>query len=246
MKGLILRELYLTKKGRFFDLLIALLFVAVGLLVALSMSVGNLSKPSDFLGENDVDQLFYVTMYAVSVIIIFTSGGNNSLVFSDYTVNWVCFSRTTPISERKYTGTGFLVRSVLSVIGLAAAIGYCLLLCTLSGRPVIDGMLLSLVIIWAIVVSLMSILTALTYFCRTRRLYATIITMSILVTYVILVTISIASEAAITAVSAFATNAVVMFTNNMGLFALLSPFVCTLFVISAWLLSAEAVKRRGK
>lgn len=247
MKELIFRELYLTRKDRILNLVISLIFLLVGILVMLSMSFGNLSRPTEQLTEENITGIYYICMYGVAFIIMLSSGYNNKLIFSDYAVKWVCFSRTTPIGERKYTGAALAVNIVMSVIGLAGAIGYVSVLSAVSGRTVDSGMLLNLVNAWAVGVCLSELITVLSYYCRTLKMFSAFIAVALLVFYalwMILVAV-IAGSPMEEAIFAFVKNAAELYMNNRGILALFSPFVCAVFVLLGWLLSAEIVKRRG-
>ena len=121
MKGLIYRELYLSRKPIFMMLLAYVVFVGMLSLVIISTYAGNLAQDPEapLMRDNLYSQMYF---YAGFIAIIGVIYGHNDLIEKDYKSKWQLYSYTLPVSEKKIIASKFIVRGGLLFTGFLLAV----------------------------------------------------------------------------------------------------------------------------
>lgn len=135
MKGLLFRELYLTRKtyiSAFFTyLLITLLLV----LVNLSISFGNLRDIiSAENGEATRNILFYISVIIPSAVLYMESAANFELVDKDINTKWLTFQYSSPVSTKKCAFIKIIIISASIAVAFVLSMANMALFCSLYGR----------------------------------------------------------------------------------------------------------------
>ena len=98
MRGLIYKELILSKKNLLIMGGMALGFLAIEIMVMLSTFYGNLAKMDDI---EDMRFAFFTLFMLVMSVIFFGIFGDNGVTESDFKTKWYMFGYTLPVSEYK-------------------------------------------------------------------------------------------------------------------------------------------------
>ena len=98
MRGLIYKELYLSRKNWLIMGSVAIGFLAIEIMVMLSTYYGNLAKMDDVEDQRTV--FFSLFMLLIS-IVFYGIFGDNGVTESDFKAKWHMFSYTLPVSEYK-------------------------------------------------------------------------------------------------------------------------------------------------
>lgn len=101
MKGLIFRELYLTRKTYISAFCTYLLITLLLVLINLSISFGNLKDIiSAENGESTKNTIFYISVIIPSAALYIMSAANFELVDKDMTTRWLTYQYTIPVSTK--------------------------------------------------------------------------------------------------------------------------------------------------
>lgn len=136
MKGLIYRELYLSRKTYIIGLLTFALFVFLGAMVRLSMLYGNLAVLCQ--DPNYYETLDLASFYGFGIlapVIIFTAlCGDGGVILSDYKCHWCLFCYTLPISTQKQAFIKFFIKVAAILTAFLLSLLNMSILCGISGR----------------------------------------------------------------------------------------------------------------
>lgn len=133
MRGLIYKELILSKKNFLVMGGMALGFLAIEIMIFLSTYYGNLAKMDDVEDQRAVFfSLFLLTMS----IIFFGVFGDNGVTESDFKTKWYMFGYTLPVSEYKLAAIKVGKIFVGTVAGLILSLMNLVLLSGLSGEKI--------------------------------------------------------------------------------------------------------------
>lgn len=128
VKGLIFRELYLTRKNYIICLCIWLMFSMLGILFQLSALYGNLAK----LPVEDQLDMRYIWLYA-PVIILASAAISNEMIYVDFASKWAVFSAVTPVSEKKYCAVKYIIKLVMLIFTAVMSFVNAAILCAVNG-----------------------------------------------------------------------------------------------------------------
>lgn len=135
MKGLIYRELYLTRKTYISALFTYLIITLLLVLINLSISFGNLKDIiSAENGESTKNTIFYLSVIIPSAALYIMSAANFELVDKDITTKWLTFQYTIPLSTKKSALVKILIITVSIIIAFALSMANMALFCALYGR----------------------------------------------------------------------------------------------------------------
>lgn len=158
-KGLIYRELQLSKKTYITSIALFLGFTLLGFLVRLSMSYGNLAKlDADTFKSIDLYS-YYVFSLLPAVLILFSCIGDGGVIVSDYRSRWNLFSYTLPVSEKKQAGIKYLIKACSMLLALVLALANAAIIGLISDRGLSFSMVKYILIIMLVAVVLSSITT---------------------------------------------------------------------------------------
>lgn len=240
MKGLIYRELYLTRKtyiSAFFTyLLITLLLV----LINLSISFGNLRDIiSAENGESTKNTLFYISVIIPSVVLYLMSAANFELVDKDITTKWLTYQYTIPVSTKKCAFVKILIITVSIIIAFALSMVNMALFCALYGRSP-DRILMGVLTFLMPLTSLGAIaLVSLTLLFRNSTAAAiAIFASAFAVAYSFMMKLIIASENDLDSFS------LMPYLNRLADFTCLYPFIAIAVLAIGQLLLKAALGRR--
>lgn len=168
MKGLIFRELYLTRKTYISAIITYALIMVLCVLLNLSCSFGNLK---DMIASSEEpssipDSLFYLSIIIPSAVLYIMSAANFELIDKDAASKWLTFQYSTPVSGKKYAFVKILIIFCSIAAAFILSMGTAALFCGLYGRS-LDRELLGIITMLAPVMALAaSMLIILTLFFR--------------------------------------------------------------------------------
>ena len=119
MKGLMLKELYITRKYRTVVLVVYLVLIMLCILVKLSAVYGNIAKLAEGGAENVSSVMYYIMVFGGAVLLFSTI---TDCIIPDEKSGFRVYEHTLPVSERKIVGAVYLTN--LCFLGAAAVIAY--------------------------------------------------------------------------------------------------------------------------
>ena len=169
LRGLIFRELYLGRKNIILMVLIWIIFVAVGILMRLSMLYGNMANMPEADLADAEPALYNIFTYLPILVLMFANGPFEKNIFSDYKSKWSLFVYTTPVSEYKYVGAKFLLMTVMSFVTFALSLANSAVLCKLNGKTFDGKIILNVLYIVLIMLILFLVFCTLAYRFRSEK-----------------------------------------------------------------------------
>ena len=115
MKGLMLKELYLSKKAVIIGLITYFITFVMFVLVKLSILYGNIGKLSDKTVNIVEKDMYYIMPLSLAFILYVTVMTNNTK--SDEISKWRRYTYTLPLSEKQVIGSSY----IYNAFGFAAA-----------------------------------------------------------------------------------------------------------------------------
>lgn len=172
MKGLIYKEFYLGKKNLLIFGMVAIMFAILGILVTFSMDFGNLHKLADGEGMRSYyAQIFFYVPYLI--LLLSTESCINS-IFRDYSISWMDYSYSLPVSGKKTIGAKYISCGIISLSAFLIDILYSVLIATLSGVAYSFEILKIQLIIFVVACMVNAMLLALAYLVRDKKRMTTI------------------------------------------------------------------------
>lgn len=163
MKGLIFRELYLGRKNMLVVAAVSFVFGIIGILIRLSMNIGNLSLLSEeTLTELDLNT-YMIFSVMTGALLLMISTVISEVSGMDYKAKWMGFQYTTPVTEEKYMLAKYLLMLALTAAAAVPAFINAAIIGALSGRPLDMNITSVLVMISCVTVLLNVLQTALTH-----------------------------------------------------------------------------------
>lgn len=147
MKGLIYRELYLSKKSYTAGFVTFLMIFLIGLLFRLSTEYGNFAKlEGDAFRTVDIIT-YYESLYVPSAVIFFAMMAEHGIIIADFKSKWNTFAYTLPVSEKKTAFVKYLILVCSMLTGLIFSILNALIICGISDRHFTFGIVKNILII---------------------------------------------------------------------------------------------------
>lgn len=150
MKGLIYRELYLSKKSYIAGFVTFLMIFLIGLLFRLSTEYGNLASLANFGGDvfRTVDIItYYESLYVPPAVMFFAMMAEHGIIIADFKSKWNTFAYTLPVREEKMVFVKYLILVCSMLAGLIFSILNALIICGISDRPFTFGIVKNILII---------------------------------------------------------------------------------------------------
>ena len=159
MKGLIYKEIVLTKKPLIMGLIYSLMAAVMLLLVRISMICGNLANSESLpsLQRND-----YIFHYIPCIIFICALAGNSGDIYSDDKTGWSKFIRTTTVTPQQTVLSKMISKTLIISAAYVLSLIYIVLLCLFSGDSLTADMIGNITSIFfsAIAVTLFNVMFA--------------------------------------------------------------------------------------
>lgn len=133
IKSLIYRELYISRKFYTTNILVAILFIVMGILVRLSMLYGNLAHLEADVFEITDTITYYVLTYVVAYGA-FSILDDPGVILSDFRSNWRIFGYTLPIPPVKSVLAKYIIKLGAFCIAMLISIVNGALIGAFSGR----------------------------------------------------------------------------------------------------------------
>ncbi|MGN1101601.1 MAG: hypothetical protein ACI4RG_05360, partial [Huintestinicola sp.] len=239
-KGLIFRELYLTRKTYISAFSTYLLITLLLVLINLSISFGNLKDIiSAENGETTKNMIFYISVIIPSAALYIMSAANFELVDKDMNTKWLTYQYTIPVSTKKCAFVKILIIAVSIIIAFALSMANMALFCTLYGRSP-DRILMGVLTFLMPLTALGAIaLVSLTLFFRNSTAAVIAILAAVLViAYPFMLELIIASESDLDSFS------VMPYLNRLADFTCLYPFIAIAVLVIGQPVLTAALGRR--
>lgn len=120
MKGLMLKELYLTRKLRIIGAVVWFVMIVFCMLVRLSALHGNIALLGEKIAENACGTAYYILVFGGTIILYAMQFTN--CVLSDEKSGFRIYEHTLPVSETKIVGAMYLVN--LAAFGIVTVINW--------------------------------------------------------------------------------------------------------------------------
>lgn len=257
LRGLIFRELYLGRKNIILTVLIWLIFVAVGILMRLSILYGNMANMPDADLADAEPALYNIFTYLPILVLMFVNVSFEKNIFSDYNSKWSLFVYTTPLSEYKYVGVKFLLMTVMSSVTFALSLTNAAVLCKLNGKTFDGKIIFNVLYIVLIMLILFLTFYALAYRFRSEKTVGIIQAVIIFVLYALSSGVvcyfmyrfnqehpGLSDEEATKIFNSYFYS---LYDKVYGIVSAASPFIITILIALAvllYFLSVKAMKRR--
>lgn len=135
MKGLLYRELYLSRKYYLTSLGVLLLFILLCSLVQLSMNVGNLAHVQDPDVLEMLDPLMYmISMYFIPLIAL-SMTIDTGVINADHKCRWNLFSRCLPVTALQHTSVKFLIKGMVFLAVMLLSVLNDAVFSYIAGKP---------------------------------------------------------------------------------------------------------------
>lgn len=172
MKGLMIKELYLTRKFRIITLVVYLILAMLCILVKLSAVYGNIAKLSGGIPDKVSSWMYYIMVFGGAVILF---ASVTDCIIPDEKSGFRVFEHTLPLSERSIVGAVYLTN--LCCLGVATVLAYIGLLIAdlIFGREFNAKYLLYILAIGCVMYTVKAMQEAVTYLAR-RPGAATLVT----------------------------------------------------------------------
>ena len=180
MKGLMLKELYLTRKYRIVVLAVYLVLIFLCILVRLSAVYGNIAKLSEGIAENVSSVMYYIMVFGGAVLLFST--------FTDYVIpdeksGFRVYEHTLPVTEKSIVGAVYMTN--LCFLGGATLVAYINLLIAnlIFGMEFNAKYLLYIFAIGCVMYVVRTIQEAITYRVRKPNVAAMVMTLMFTLLY---------------------------------------------------------------
>ncbi|MBQ8135084.1 MAG: hypothetical protein IJ192_11870 [Clostridia bacterium] len=167
MKGLIYKDLMLSRKYYIMAFLYCFMFALLAFLVRVSMICGNLSYNEeilDSLGKN-----MYILRYIPCNIFLLAFSSDGGAIFSDLNSGWQRFCSTTAIGEKRTAGAKLLSRTVSVTAAYLVSLLYITVLCLAGGDSLTWNMISNATAIYFVVLGAAFISIALTFVFQKKQ-----------------------------------------------------------------------------
>lgn len=244
MKGLIYKELYLSKKNYIALLAVILGVVFLGILVGLGTRVGNLKN----YAEEDKAYFFYMFVYATYaavlafVLEIFWS------IENDRKSGWRKIEYTMPITAKKRVGAWYLICAIVLGCSLIVGLLNAGLMALMFGQTITASILKNMVIILLVVIVIPLVAMPLyqRFSAKTMEVVLTVLLIIFMIAFMVFTTVVENMYETKEQSDAFFNN----LGNKIGIFfdwfLYLSPIIIPLLIVGSFSLSVRWYQRRGK
>ena len=246
MKGLIFRELYLGKNNTLVVLCISFVMGIIGILVRLSMKIGNLTMlPEETLAEIDLSTYLIFSLTICTMLLMC-----NSMVAEvagyDHRSKWMNFQYSAPINEEKYVFVKYLVMLATTAAAFVPSLINAVIIGALSNRPLDFGIISVITVIACFTIIFTVFQTALIYLFHSveKAMYVFI---SLVIAAFLILGINIAEIKDLyeheVDILRYLTDIMFSFCEKYMLAAVIAAVV---FIIAGYFLTVAFMKRRLK
>lgn len=120
MKGLMLKELYLTRKYRIIGAVVWFMMIVFCVLIRLSALHGNIALLGEQIAENACGIAYYIMVFGGALILYSVQFTN--CVISDEKSGFRIYEHTLPVSEKKIVGAVYLLN--LAALGAVTVVNW--------------------------------------------------------------------------------------------------------------------------
>ena len=244
MKGLLYKDLLLSRKYYFVVLLYCMLFALIAVLMRISMICGNLSDNKEVV--ESLSRNMYILRYTpgAAMLIAFINDGGTD--YSDIRSGWLLFSRTTALRPEKLVGARFVFKASALTAALIFSLVYMIVFGLTGGDGITPGMLRNIFSVYFLSMAVSFFATALAFVFRKKQISQIICVGTVGVAGLLLTTLMIVKLDKIDASKDFD---LLDFLKGefSGIINYILPAAAALFVISAvlsYITSVKALKRR--
>lgn len=135
MKGLIFRELYLGRKRYATILAIWSIMFVLGILVRLSMNIGNLAMlPKEAFVQTD-NVTYCIFTFLTPILTFMINSVSVETAGADLKSGWMRFQYSTPVREERYVLSKYIIILSATVLAFIPNVINAIVIGKLSGRP---------------------------------------------------------------------------------------------------------------
>ena len=133
-KGCIFRMLYLNRKNLISAAAVFLVFTVLGLLVRLSMSIGNLARLAGTPEFDDIEKICYYVFTGFPAVIICLLMTDIEVIGKDAQCGWLRFSKTLPMTAGEQAAHIYIIKLAGCAAAFILSLGNLALFDAVSGR----------------------------------------------------------------------------------------------------------------
>ncbi len=165
MKGLFFRELYLGRKSYISITAIAFIMMLMGILIRLSMRIGNLAKldPEAFAETDNVTSFLSVLTSVICFMLCF---GSIDVAAIDFKSKWMPFQYSSPVKEEKLVLVKYLTLVFTAIAALIPSLINAAVIGELSDRPLSSETVSVIIVIMSAVLCFTTFGLTLTFLFR--------------------------------------------------------------------------------
>ena len=133
MKGLIYKDIILSKKFYIIAFLYCMMIDVIAVLMRISMICGNLAENEETLSS--LTRNMYIFHYVPCMVLLIAFASDSGTIFSDINSGWMRFCNTTPVTSRQTALSKMLSKLIVSGFAYIVCLIYISAFCIAGGEP---------------------------------------------------------------------------------------------------------------
>ncbi len=244
MKGLLYKDLLLSRKYYIVVFLYCLLFALLAVLMRISMICGNLADNKEVV--ESLTRNMYILRYTpgAAMLIAFINDGGTD--YSDIRSGWLRFSRITALRPEKLVGAKLVFKASALTAALIFSLAYMIVFGLIGGDGITPGMLCNILSVYLLSMAVSFLVTAFAFIFRKKQISQMICVGTVGVAGLLLTVLMMVK---LDKIDASQDIDLLDFLKGefSGIINYILPAAAALFVISAvlsYIASVKALKRR--
>ena len=184
MKGLIYKEWCLGKKTFILFVVLSAVFTVLGMLVFLSIKYGNLKFMQEEPGS--VKTFTYVFFYVPYVLMLLALEGCVQSVCTDYASEWMKYSYTLPLTEKKAVGARYVTGGIVLLSAVIYGIVNAGIIAVISGQNFDTDVVKNMLVILVVAVCIFGVIMPVAMLIKKHTTIVTIYGISFLIMYALM------------------------------------------------------------
>ncbi len=167
MKGLIYKDIILSKKFYIIAFLYCMIIDIIAVLMRISMICGNLANNEEVL--NSLTRNMYIFHYVPCLILLIAFSSDSGTIFSDINSGWMRFCNTTPVTSSQTALSKMLSKLIVLSFAYIVCMIYISVFCIVGGEQLSFELISTITGMFFLALSFAYISIALSYFFSKRQ-----------------------------------------------------------------------------